>query len=91
MSKQHDLWCSNIVSEIAKLLEARNVMVDDAKRILRTVLEHADDHTGFMPFRTNLRNFVMTGQIGGVEQASAPPPEEKSTSLPDAEPSNGRQ
>ena len=73
MSKQHEAWRFDIVTEIATLLESRNVTLDDAECILRRVLEHVHDHTGFTPFRTKLINSVSTGQTSSCEtQASAP-------------------
>ena len=73
MSKQHEAWRFDIVTEIATLLEARNVTLDDAECILRRVLEHVHDHTGFTPFRTKLSGFDPTDQTESCgQQASAP-------------------
>ena len=83
MSKQHDLWCFNIGTEIAELLADRNVTVDDAKRILYRLIQHADDHTGFVPFTPKVRGFVPIGQnpsqkapssVKDSAEATKPPP-----------------
>jgi len=92
MSKQHEEWRFNIATEIAELLAARGCTVDDAVAILRRLQCHADNHTGFTPFRTKLTCADLRSQTSPCgQQAPTPLPEEKSTSPPDAEPSNDRQ
>ena len=73
MSKQHEEWRFNIATEIAELLAARGCTVDDAVAILRRLQFHADDHTGFTPFRTKLTCSDLRSQTSSCEtQASAP-------------------